>query len=189
MPYTSIEDFLGIITRVGATRDDRHHRGGIIPYLTTEVAGFPQTFYCLGLDYSSGNITDFAGKREYQRDRDIIDTSLREFQEETLRVFGNLTREDLIRRRSTVIYDHQSVAILVPFTNLDMLRIADNYLRSTRSLRKEPELSMLIWLNDHQLRTAITENKRDPTVFYYPTGRLLCQVFSDEEREQCGYSE
>ena len=68
---------------------------------------------------------------------------------------------------------------------IDMMKIVDDYTRSTRSLRKEPELSMLIWMNDHQLRMALTQNKREPTIFYYPTGRLLSQIFSDEEMDQC----
>ncbi len=206
MPYESITDFIAQMP----TRD-RLLRGGIIPYITTEIGGLSQTFYCLGLDYSSGNITDFAGKRE-AKDRSIIDTSIREFQEETLRVFGPIYREDLIERGATAISDHQSVTILVPFPELklgepvgretrgrgmktrefrgldagiDMMKIVDDYTRSTRSLRKEPELSMLIWMNDHQLRMALTQNKREPTIFYYPTGRLLSQIFSDEEMDQC----
>lgn len=182
MPYISIVEFIDLIAKM--SRSERLHRGGIIPYTTGEINGFTYTFYCLGLDYSSGNITDFAGKRE-PRDRDIIETSIREFQEETLGVFGPLRREDLIRREASVLYDHQSATIFVPFNNIDMMRIVDNYTRSTRGLRSEPELSMLVWMDDYQLRMALMQNKQDPIIFYYPTGRLLSQIFSDEETEQC----
>lgn len=167
-------------------------RGGIVPYVDRFIPdkGLIR-FYCLGLDYSSGDITEFSGKVD-KKDHDIIDTSLREFQEETRNVFPPITREDLISQNVNVLYDNLALIIFVR-VDVDMLDIVDrfdNYSQPFIDRYEEeatliPELSTLIWLTEAQLSISLEQNNVPPVLFYYPSGRLLLQKFSNRATDQC----
>lgn len=195
-------------------------RGGIVPYTEQHLPSNRLVkLYCLGLDYISGDITEFSGKIDKMNDRDIIDTALREFQEETGNVFPPITREDLIAQNADVLYDNLALIVFVR-VDVDMMDIVDHYdnyiqkkiarfeewkqvhprepfttktyviPRKTRKLSTEesalnPEISTLIWLTESQLRTALEQNNVPPVLFYYPSGRLLLQKFSDRTTDLC----
>ena len=195
-------------------------RGGIVPYVERFLPGKRLVrFYCLGIDYYFDQITEFSGKIDNDKDRDIIDTALREFQEETGSVFPPITRRDLIAQNADVLYDDLTLLIFVR-VNVDMLNIVDRYdiyiqpkiaifeewkqkhpvnpwmtektsvIPQRRQLSAEesalnPEIATLIWLTESQLRAALEENNVPPVFFYYPSGRLLLQGFSNRSTDQC----
>jgi hypothetical protein len=156
-------------------------RGGIIPYIVVPTTDGDQIIYGLGLDSTSADLTDFGGKRD-PRDRDIIDTAIREFGEETLSVFGQLTPRDLIGSR--IIYDSQSAIIFYRY-DIDPNEISnliEEFNHRAKQLRQS-EITTLIWLTRDQIRRAIDLNRYtidgfQPFIIYYPTLRLLNAYFS-----------
>lgn len=69
---------------------DNHYRAGIVPYCNLKGI----RFYCFGVEDGVGALADFGGQVD-PADNDLLDTAIREFSEETLNVFGELTRESL----------------------------------------------------------------------------------------------
>lgn len=191
MPITTINALLA--------RTHRFWRGGIVPY--TIIPSFlpdqsPEsktiTFYCFGLDTSSGDVTDLSGKVDEKYDRDILDTAIREFTEETLGAFGPVTREDVLAQNAETIYDGLSLMIFVYFEVDVLYRVVDEFERLLQIERERRdalgdnsliELSMIFWLSEQELRAALTAPH--PVVFYYPTGRLLVQRYANDATNQC----
>jgi len=64
-------------------------RGGVIPYFRHNG----QIYFCLGIDSRTRELTDFGGGLELQ-DSGFIECAKREFTEETLGIFGEITDED-----------------------------------------------------------------------------------------------
>lgn len=179
-------------------------RSGIVPY--TDKIHPKSRYYCLGIDYYFGHITEFAGKVDTLKDGDIIDTALREFHEETGGIFAPLTREDLISQNVEILHDDLSLLV---FVRVDVDNLTDSVSRYARYIQPKimayeqwklktqkrkhlqkkvlspeesalnPEISTLIWLSEVQLRTSLRENNVPPIRFYYPSGRLLIRKFSD----------
>lgn len=156
-------------------------RGGIIPYVVVPTDEGDQVVYGFGLDSTSADLTDFGGKRD-PKDRDIIDTAIREFGEETLSVFGKLNRRDLIGSR--IIYD-SIIAIILYRYNIDpddIPKLMAEFNTRAQQLQK-PEITTLIWLTPNQIRRAIQLNRYSiegfqPFIIYYPTLRVLNAYFS-----------
>lgn len=78
-------------------------RAGIIPYLKTRKG----LLFWFGVD-PSGDLTDFGG-RSKRSDRDFLNTAIREFQEESLGVFGEINIKELTK--SLCVYDGKMVII------------------------------------------------------------------------------
>jgi hypothetical protein len=156
-------------------------RGGIIPYIVVPTDDGIQRLYGFGLDSTSADLTDFGGKRDPD-DRDIIDTAIREFDEETLSVFGQVTPQDLVG--STIIYDSQSAIIFYRYEIKpeSILPLIQEFKDRAKRLR-ESEITTLVWLTEDQLRRAVQLNRYSiegfqPFIIYYPTLRLLNAYFS-----------
>jgi hypothetical protein len=85
----------------------KYIRAGIIPYV--EQNGI--RFYGFSIDNEIAQLGDFGGHREII-DRDVLDTAIREYEEESLNLFGVLNRDDL---QDCVILDGvDTIEILVP---------------------------------------------------------------------------
>jgi hypothetical protein len=120
-------------------------RGGIIPVIHLEH----ETLYCFGLDRSVANVTDLAGQPDAS-DADILDTCIREFEEESFSVFGHVTREQL--HDSPVIVTDRDVLVL--WTVPDPEPIATYMDRLRQRVRGNPwfEVQGLIFLTVPQLK-------------------------------------
>lgn len=66
------------------TRVDRIKRGGLILYTNIDGVG---TYFCMGIDRNSSDLSDFGGHRE-RDDPSIIHAAVREFNEESRRMLG-----------------------------------------------------------------------------------------------------
>lgn len=156
-------------------------RGGIIPMI--KRGGY--TFYGLGLDQSSGDITEFAGGRE-GKDKDMLETALREFEEETFGIF-NITREMVEEQNNDVLFDNYSCIFFVEIGNKNMMGIVDKFNNKVRELGRKKikiENGLLFWVTEEQLRNLLAIQRpnpkiRPPVFFHYPTRRLLTYKFGN----------
>jgi len=75
-------------------KDIRIRRGGIIPYIKLNR----QTLFLFGISEIHAYISDFGGTRD-DTDNDIIETALREYNEETFGCLIDIKREDIIKSK------------------------------------------------------------------------------------------
>lgn len=154
-------------------------RGGIIPYTFISKNDIQIPIFCFGIDSYSADLTDFGGSRN-SGDRDIIDTAIREFNEETLGVFGEIKIENIIG--SKIIYDDHNAIILVYLDlNIEDIEIINQNFISLSTNHPNIEISSLVWLTNDQINIGINLNNRiikgfNPFVFYYPIFKLLDQA-------------
>ena len=162
-------------------RNLRLKRAGIVPMIRRNK----YTFYGFGLDQSSGDINEFAGKRE-KIDSDMLEAALREFNEETLGVF-NITRRLIEDQDSEVLFDSQSCLFFVEIEDKNMMKIVDEFNQKIKEMKKKRikiENGLLFWITEEQLRAllAIQRPNRDtrfPVFFHYPSRRLLTYKFGN----------
>lgn len=121
-------------------------RAGIIPFINSEGI----IIYAFGIGNIIGDICDFGGHRE-AIDTDLLDTAIREYEEESLNIFGRLTREML--QDCEVLEGIDTMEILVPITGMpysyttDFLNlIGDN---------TDHEIQNIVWLTKQQLLTIV----------------------------------
>ncbi len=96
-------------TTVGKLNLDhvKPQRAGVIPYTVYKGA----TYFGLGLDADSHDLTDFAGSVKYRSDRDVVTGAMREFHEETLNIFEYLPKECI--SICPTIYDENNLIIFI----------------------------------------------------------------------------
>lgn len=84
-------------------------RAGVIP---TTIHN-NQLYFGLGIDTNSGELTDFGGGISYKdhKDKNVIYGALREYQEETLGIFGPINYEDTMD--NVAIYNHNNLIIFI----------------------------------------------------------------------------
>lgn len=123
----------------------RYIRAGLIP--TFKMDG--GKYYVFGVDSRTRILTDFGGHREH-KDRDILDTAMREYMEESHGAFGIPTRDTLYTMLAVdgidtleILYDlgHKSRQ------DLDAMRNTFNKLNTLPG----EELSDVTWLSRDQL--------------------------------------
>lgn len=162
-----------MVTRRWITRDlvmyyNRYQltpaRAGIIPYIYRNG----QLYFCLGVDRGSGDLTDFGGG--VKATENAIQGAIREFQEETLGVFGDLDTTRLLH--STWVSTPQML-ILFAEIHTDP-QIANNLFQERVALIPEPEVSALVWLSYTDLIQIVQKNT--PTRIYNRVRYLLRRV-------------
>lgn len=126
--------------------DPRYIRAGIIPVI--QQGGVK--FYGFGVENVIGSIGDFGGHRE-KIDRDALDGALREYREEGLNVFGDITREMV--QNYFVLDGSDTAEILVPITGT-MYKYTEIF-RNMVATATDHEVQDVIWLSRRQLLTAI----------------------------------
>lgn len=98
-------------------RQLRPFRAGVIMYEKTALA-FDKNAgglsFCLGVDASSGEITDFGGGISYRKDKTTLLGALREFTEESHGVFGTFTPDAI--QNCMAIYNNAMMIIFIPRT-------------------------------------------------------------------------
>lgn len=124
----------------------KYIRAGIIPYIIQNNI----RFYGFSIDGEIGQLGDFGGHRELI-DRDVLDTAIREYEEESLNLFGQLTRESL--QDCFVLDGVDTVEILVPIpTAFYPYTYA---FRQTIGTKTDLEAQNIVWLSRRQVLTAI----------------------------------
>lgn len=143
----------------------KYIRAGIIPYI--EEKGI--RFYAFGLENCFATIGDFGGHKE-KRDHDALDTALREYVEESLNVFGILTRDKV---KDCVVIDGKDTAeILVPVEG-PMFQYSNKFKQLIGS-NPLHEVQNIVWLSRKQLLLAIDSQgeKYEGTKPYLMYGRI-----------------
>lgn len=82
-------------------------RAGVIIY--TIING--STYFGLGLDSKTHDLTDFGGGVIYKTDENVVRGALREFEEETLEIFDTITPTDI--KECPVIYDDNNLIVFI----------------------------------------------------------------------------
>jgi hypothetical protein len=129
-------------------------RAGIIMYTVCKDA----TYFGLGLDDRTHDLTDFGGTVRYKLNENAITGALREFQEETLEIFEPLTK-DMIQN-CPVIYDECNLIIFV-HVQVDPDSACKAFNEKYRSLADKfpcPEVCGIMWLSWEEFRRNIKEH-------------------------------
>lgn len=134
-------------------------RAGVIMYTVFNGT----TYFGVGLDSKTHDITDFGGGVVYKIDKNVIYGALREFDEEILSCIKPLTPDDV--QNCPVIYDSNNLIIFVHITvNPDeMCRVFNNKYNaiikanSKAELRKpkDPEVCAITWLTWEEFQYSI----------------------------------
>ncbi len=138
-------------------------RAGVIMYTTYNGV----LYFGLGVDQKSHDLTDFGGGVYYTGDRNAVRGALREFDEETLSIFKNITPEEISHCLS--IYDENNLIIFVRIAmNPDLVSKTFNETYNTITLAHElsdtkpkksqiPEVCSITWLTWEELQYCINE--------------------------------
>ena len=89
----------------------QQRRGGIIPYCCINGV----RYFNLGLDRKYNELTDFGGQINFN-DASALKGSLREFSEESLRIYGRIPEDRL--NGSLVLYDLHILIVFVDVTDI-----------------------------------------------------------------------
>jgi len=126
-------------------------RGGVIVY--TIRSG--QLLFAFGVDRNSNEWTDFGGGISYiRRGETVLSGCMREFREETLGVFGEISQKDI--NSSVALYDDNMMILLLYLDVVPEIITSAFTERCNGSL--DPEVVSIVWLTQEQLSTQI--NKR-----------------------------
>jgi hypothetical protein len=133
-------------------------RAGIIIYTIDGRS----TYFGLGLDAKSHDLTDFAGQVIYVKDLDVIHGAIREFEEETLGIFDKITADDI--KSCPVIYDRNNLIIFVHMDvdpNATCIAFNNKYkhvISQTEGKRcREPEVCGITWLTWEEFQDSINQ--------------------------------
>ena len=133
----------------------RPTRAGVILY--TKVDG--EYFFAMGVDTRSGEYTDFGGGISYKEgaDKNVIMGALREFDEETLGIFGSVDYDQV--RDSLVLYNHFNLIIFkyihaLPSDVVSAFRMQYN-INVVKYPTVIPEVSSIVWFNQAEFRNII----------------------------------
>lgn len=118
-------------------------RGGVIIY--TEINN--NIYFCLGIDTKSGDLTDFGGGISYKKDLTALNGGMREFKEESLKVFDEITLEQL--NEGIVVYSKFIMIVFIKIfvSSLDELITTSRKFLKLSKITRNPEIVELIWLN------------------------------------------
>ena len=126
-------------------------RAGVIIYSQIQ----DQLLFAMGIDSSSGNITDFGGTVEYNKDKRAINGGLRELKEESQGVFGNLNPNQI--QDCLTAYSEEMMISFIHLT-LDPIKITSEFNQKV-SKCTDPEIEEIVWLNKNQLFNLINSGK------------------------------
>ena len=155
-----IDVTVSTINEVVMDRDNL--RAGAIIY--TRWQGL--TYFCLGVDTESGNLTDFGGG--VKKDETIIQGGLRELAEESLEIFENPDVEQAL------VFHSSRVAIM--FIPMDICP-EDVTREFTQKIKEhpEPEVCDIVWLTTEELLESIHGRGR---TLYIVVRKILSKVVS-----------
>lgn len=141
-------------------------RAGIIFYIKKD----DNIMFGLGTDSKSHDLTDFSGSVKYYKNETCIDGALREFKEETLGIFDELTIEDLLNFYA--VHDEENMVIFI-MINSDMKKIKEAFNNKVK-YEKESEICSIFFLESSIFRYFIKNKPRNKNhVLYEKLRRLL----------------
>lgn len=128
----------------------RPQRAGIIIYTVVNGA----IYFGLGLDSRSHDLTDFGGGINYRTDENVISGAIREFNEETLDIFENITIENI--KSCPVIYDNKNLIVFVHL-NIDPELVSSSFQEKYKQVKySQPEVCAITWLNWEEFKYSIS---------------------------------
>jgi hypothetical protein len=126
--------------------DPKYIRAGVIPVtLQNNII-----FFGFGVDSSVASLGDFGGHREL-KDKDALDAAIREYREESLNVFGEITRDKV--QNYYVLDGIDTIEILFP-VNSPFYQYTEHFHQMIGDNKKH-EVQSIVWLSRQQLLTAI----------------------------------
>ena len=136
-------------------------RAGVIIYT---VVG-ESTYFGLGLDSGTHDLTDFGGGVTYKTDQNAICGAIREFEEETLSIFETIKFDHI--KQCPVIYDNNNLIVFIhmkidPDTVSRVFRDEYTHIVDTKkcdSPRKyrDPEVCGITWLTWEEFQRCVKE--------------------------------
>lgn len=152
----------------------KYIRAGIIPMI--EQNGV--RFFAFGVENGVAAIGDFGGHVE-RHDRDALDAAIREYREESLNVFGEITREML--QDCYVLDGVDTAEILFPvvgplyqYTKRFNELVGDNL---------QHEVQSVIWMSRRQLLTALDSQEYafEGTKIYHMYGKIRDVIHANRD--------
>lgn len=143
-------------------------RSGAIIY--THYKGI--TYFCLGIDYSSGDLTDFSGG--VKKSEGVVKGGLRELEEESLGIFGNISVESV--QDSTGFYSNNMLIMFIYKDIQDIYALKKNFhilLEEKHNAGHNIEVSDIVWLNQTEFLNSINCHGRK---MYSRIRRVLYRV-------------
>ena len=140
-------------------------RAGVIIYTKNNGT----TYFCLGVDTQSGNLTDFGGG--VKKDETVVEGALRELEEESQGVFGSLSVEDI---SDSVVFHSHNMAIIFISHQGDKRKIVTEFEKKADE-NGAPEVCDIVWLTTEQLLESIHGRGR---TLYIRVRKLLSKVTS-----------
>lgn len=141
------------------------YRSGAILY--TQEKG--ETYFCLGVDTESGNLTDFGGG--VKRGETIIEGGLRELEEESQGVFGKMGIEGV---KDETVFHSYNMAIMFIKVNVDREKILESFKTKIRE-NPSPEVCDILWMSKSDLLESIHGRGKK---LYIRVRKLLSRVTS-----------
>jgi hypothetical protein len=136
----------------------RPQRAGVILYTKLNNV----IYFGMGIDYQSGEYTDFGGGISYKEgaDENVIVGALREFAEETLGIFGYVNPKDV--EDCLTLYSNNNLIIFkqLPTTTVeDMRTIVSLFEKEYQKVSQftTPEVANIVWLSQNDFKTLITQ--------------------------------
>lgn len=121
-------------------------RAGIIPFVEENSV----RFFAFSIGNIIADIGDFGGHKE-KGDSDALDTAIREYREEALNIFGEITRDML--QDCYALEGSDTVEILLPVTG-PFYKYTEKF-HNLIGTNTDHEVQSIIWLSRRQLLTAI----------------------------------
>jgi len=150
--------------------DDKYIRSGIIPYIDINNS----RFYAFGIANIVGDLCDFGGHREII-DNDLLDTAIREYQEESLNIFGILNRKML--ENFNVLEGKDTIEILLPVSG--SLYYYSQKFQELINGNKDHELQNIVWLSYDQFNSGLKLINGVNIIFMYEKIRDAFNISSN----------
>ena len=125
-------------------KDQDQKRAGIVLYITSVYKNRKEVHFCLGYDKKYSEICDFGGRKNMKET--IINCALREFSEETHRVF-NIKKIYRKLENSICVFDND---MIIFFVNV-LLNVGYGEKMFNSRITKNSEMLKLYWLNKKNL--------------------------------------
>lgn len=134
----------------------KQKRSGVIPYFKIDE----EIYFIMGVDSVSLDYADFGGGVCDYKDKNSIHTALREFEEESLSIFGNFSFEDV--QKQYVIHDQNMLILFLNLGIQDEKDILDIHDKFDKRLKEElnPEIIALTWLPSNLFLKFLQNSKK-----------------------------
>jgi len=157
----TLETYRSVVSHINWSKV-RPARAGIIPYVKNEKDD--NLIFAFGVDVNFRELTDFGGGVSYKKDKSAVIGALREFQEESLGVFGSFKPKDV--SKCFVLYNMEMM-ILFLFLDCDPEEI-NKLFHERLEDEDKPEVDDISWMSLKELQESLK-----------PTSRLVYERVKD----------